>query len=222
MIEIKKGKEPGELTQYKKQTDASYSNMHGAVLSKNQSEDVYHIVLNSLIEEQCGLCAYCMCRIPEKKGKPACTIEHIIPQSDDEQKALDYRNMLAVCSGNRNSTSDNDKTCDARRKNQKLSLNPLDKNSISSIKYKANGVIYSDDAIVDNELNTVLNLNCISRQLPDSRKKALNELLAVIKKKHPTGSISDYCMKLYEHYQNENPKKPYVGILISWLKKHST
>ena len=125
-----------------------------------------------------------------------------------------------MTSGNRNSTSDNDKTCDARRKNQKLSLNPLEIKTISSIRYKSNGIIYSDDSTVDNELNNVLNLNCISRQLPDSRKKALDSLLYVIKKKHPSGPINDYCMKLLDRYQTENPKKPYVGIMISWLKKH--
>ncbi|MBR6835780.1 MAG: hypothetical protein IKM72_07225 [Oscillospiraceae bacterium] len=140
MIEIKKGKEPKELIQYRKQNNATYDNMHGARVSEQQNEDVYHIVLNSLVREQGGLCAYCMCRIPERKGMPSCTIEHIVPQSEcknNPEKAIDYRNMLAVCSGNRNATSDADKTCDARRKNQKLNLNPLDKSTLKGIKYKS-------------------------------------------------------------------------------------
>ena len=223
MIEIKKGKEPKELIQYRKQNDATYDNMHGARVSDQQTEDVYHIVLNSLVREQGGLCAYCMCRIPERKGTPSCTIEHIVPQSEcknNPEKAIDYRNMLAVCSGNRNATSDADKTCDARRKNQKLNLNPLDKSTLKWIKYKSDGRIFSDDAVTDKELDDVLNLNCISRQLPDCRKKALEEMLLVIKKKYPSGSIKEYCLRLLDHYRNDDPKKPYVGILIYWLERH--
>ena len=128
--------------------------------------------------------------------------------------------MLAVCSGNRNATSDADKTCDARRKNQKLNLNPLDKNTLKGIKYTSDGRIYADDEVTEKELDDVLNLNCISQQLPDCRKKALEEMLMVIKKKYPSGSIKEYCLRLLEHYRNDDPKKPYVGILIYWLEKH--
>ena len=91
MIKINKGIEPVELTKYKQQPNASYRDMHGAPSGKSNSDgtpiDVYTIVLNRLIQEQGCICAYCMCRIPEK-GKKA-TIEHIDPQSaTSEEKAL--------------------------------------------------------------------------------------------------------------------------------------
>ena len=79
MIKINKGIEPVELTKYKQQPNASYRDMHGAPSGKSNSDgtpiDVYTIVLNRLIQEQGCICAYCMCRIPEK-GKKA-TIEGI-------------------------------------------------------------------------------------------------------------------------------------------------
>lgn len=91
MIKINKGIEPVELTKYKQQPNASYRDMHGAPSGKSNSDgtpiDVYTIVLNRLIQEQGCICAYCMCRIPEK-GKKA-TIEHIDPQSaTSEEKSL--------------------------------------------------------------------------------------------------------------------------------------
>lgn len=47
-----------------------------------------------------------------------------------------------------------------------------------------------------------------------------DNMLLVIKKKYPSGSIKEYCLRLLEHYRNDDPKKPYVGILIYWLEKH--
>jgi len=69
------------------------------------------IVKKSLIAEQGRLCAYCMRRIPDER-KPgdvdlieSVTIEHWIPllpqDKRDVGQALDYNNLLAVCSGNR-------------------------------------------------------------------------------------------------------------------------
>ena len=54
MIEIKKGTEPKELLEYRKQEFASYADMKGDVKEK---------VMKSLLSEQGHLCAYCMSRI---------------------------------------------------------------------------------------------------------------------------------------------------------------
>ena len=58
--------------------------MHGAPTGKikknGEMETVYDVVLEHLIREQGGLCAYCMRRIPERRGNPPVTIEHIDPQ----------------------------------------------------------------------------------------------------------------------------------------------
>ena len=160
-----------------------------------------------------------MCRIPEK-GKIA-TIEHIQPQSVSPGQALDYRNMLAVCDGNRSSRSNAHKTCDAHRGDSPLSVNPLAPETIADIKYRSDGTIYSDTAAVQNDLDVVLNLNCKERRLPENRKYALDQLLQEIRKKHPTGSIKQYCQAKLAEYQTENPHSPYVGILIYWLEKHA-
>jgi len=227
MIEIKKGREPRALAVYRQKPDATYQDMHGAPTGrKNEDgspETVYDVVLNRLMEEQGHLCAYCMRRIPEKKGWPRATIEHIAAQSkSDNQSALDYKNMLAVCSGNRNAGSDDGKTCDARRKNRDLDLNPLKPETLESIEYRHNGIIFSADQEINRQLNDVLNLNCKSLQLADCRKRALQKLINEIQKKYPEGDIKEYCKKQLKKYQEqEQYKVPYVGILIDWLKKHT-
>lgn len=64
MIEIHKQVQPNLLTEYKRLPDASYANMHGA---KIHGRNVYDAVLESLLNEQGHICAYCMRRIPERK-----------------------------------------------------------------------------------------------------------------------------------------------------------
>ena len=228
MIEIKKGKEPSELARYRNLKDATYRNLHGAPSGRVDADgrriDVYTIVLNSLIREQGQLCAYCMKRIPERKGRISATIEHIEPQSrTDESMRLDYRNMLAVCSGNRNG-ADHEKTCDARRGSlpqdrQTLYVNPLKKDTLKTIVYHSNGVISSEDSKIDQNLNDTLNLNCGYIDLPGLRKAALTAMQQEIHKKYPGRTApKDYFVKLRRKIASENvSKRPYVGILIQWL-----
>lgn len=118
MIKIIKDHEPGELTEYREIQPVngwrpSYNEMSqvesGYYNSDGSSINLHDYVLNKLIKEQGGLCAYCMCAIPEidkRTGKiKKATIEHIIPQSatrntEDWKLELKYSNFLAVCSGN--------------------------------------------------------------------------------------------------------------------------
>ena len=51
MIEIKKGREPDKLLQYRLQENASYEQM---------DKDVKEDLLEKLLEEQGHICAYCM------------------------------------------------------------------------------------------------------------------------------------------------------------------
>ena len=120
MIEIKKGTEPKELLEYRKQEFASYADMKGDVKEK---------VMKSLLSEQGHLCAYCMSRIDEGDGKHRATIEHCIQQAvTDEKERLNYKNMVAVCWGNRDAHSNEDKSCDAKRGSLKVDKQDDEKN----------------------------------------------------------------------------------------------
>ena len=214
MIEIKKGKEPYELLSYRKKADANYDDM-----------DCKQIVLESLMREQGYLCAYCMRRIPEARNLPIgvhpATIEHWEAQSaTGEDKRLDYANMLAVCAGNRGCGDKKNMTCDAKRGNTALTVDPRKSEIISRISYRNNGIIYSDDPAINRDLNDTLGLNNEAVSLPQSRKSALDALLKKIRSTHPTGDIRPYCEKLLKALMQQERKTPYVGIQIWWLKNH--
>lgn len=212
MVEIKKGKEPPVLIAYRKTPYATYDGM---------PKDIHDAVLESLMKEQGYLCAYCMCRIPQNEKSPSATIEHWDPQSKTSiDKALDYRNMFAVCNGNRGCGAKKYMTCDARRGDDSLTVNPLNPLTISKIEYKSNGIVFSTDPDINNDLNDTLNLNCVAVGLVENRRQALQTMLNGLKKKHPNGDIHLTCIRLLEMYQSKPQKTPYSGIIIQWLQKH--
>lgn len=224
MIEIRKSREPKRLEQYRQKSGATYADMD------KDEENLKKEVLENLLNEQGHLCAYCMRRIPEKRHLPQgvhpTTIEHWFPQNpeskEDFGQGLDYRNMFAVCAGNRGCGDKRNLTCDAKRGNEILKVNPCVPDTLIGISYRANGEIFSTDAVVNEDLNKRLNLNCHAISLPQSRKAALNGLLKDIKKHHATGDIKIYCQRrLEELKQPQINKIPYVGILIDWLEKHT-
>lgn len=212
MIEIKKGKEPSALIAYRKTPYATYDDMPKAV---------HDAVLDSLMQEQGYLCAYCMRRIPQKGKTPSATIEHWDPQSKTcTDKALDYRNMLAVCNGNRGCGSKEYMTCDAKRGNASLTVHPLNPLTLSSILYKSDGRISSPDSDINTDLDKTLNLNCSQVGLVESRRRAVQTMQNELKKRCPTGNITLTCLRLLQKYQSQTQKTPYLGILIWWLQKH--
>lgn len=220
MIEIKKGREPDKLLRYRQQDGASYEQMDRAVKEG---------LLEKLRQEQGHICAYCMKRIPERRELPTgispVTIEHWYPRNPDKNRdvgqGLDYRNMFAVCSGNRGCGNREGMTCDARRGNALLKVNPCNAETLRGITYKSSGAIRSSDPVIDEDLNERLNLNSEGTSLPENRKQVLQVLIEDVRKKHGAGEISLYCRRKLDQIRGmKDPKMPYVGILIWWLEKH--
>lgn len=219
MITIKKGKAPKELLQYGRQDLSPYAGMPSDVKKK---------VIESLLSEQGHLCAYCMSRIDGGEGKHRATIEHWLPQAASaEKERLDYKNMLAVCWGNRDAHSNNDKSCDAKRgslsgeqQNMKK-LNVFDGRTMAGIRYGADGTIFSDDPDLDEDLNKRLNLNCEARRLKECRLQSLRALHREINEKYPNATApKKYFRELLDHYTEPGEKRmPYSGIIIAWLSK---
>jgi uncharacterized protein (TIGR02646 family) len=221
MIEIKKGREPDKLLHYRQQDDASYEQM---------DKEVKEELLEKLLEEQGHICAYCMRRIPEKRvlpnGVPPVTIEHWFPRNpeskEDIGQGLNYRNMFAVCSGNRGCGNKEGMTCDARRGNEPIKVNPCNADTLRGITYNSSGRIQSSDPEIDEDINERLNLNSKSISLPENRKQVLQALIDDVRKNHGTGDISGYCRRKLEQIRDaDDPKMPYVGIMIWWLEKHA-
>jgi hypothetical protein len=144
-----------------------------------------------------------------------------------ENQGLNYYNMLAVCSGNEQAPEADGRrhkkrffTCDKKREDATLKVNPMDQATIDTIYYSSDGAIRSVDREIDHDLNTHLNLNCsfYAVTLPKNRQAVLEEVQRSVVEHG--GDILHNCitqLRLWE--QESDPKTPYIGIAIWWLKK---
>ncbi len=201
MIHIKKADEPAEIFLHIKKKYSSYDEIDDGNEKTSMREQ--------LIEEQGGLCAYCMNSIDLRRS----SIEHYIPRNGingNLSLSLDYRNMFAVCCGNTGNGKANTH-CDKSKGDRLLNIDPRKEEDIEQIKYKIDGSIYSENPAFDKDLNETLNLNQIN--LKNNRKSALNAVLATTNKKSP-GWNKENLQLLIEHYSKDYV--PYVGI-IRWF-----
>lgn len=120
------------------------------------------IIKEQLLQEQHGLCAYCMRRIQNDRHMG---IEHVVPIQQSGEDALSYSNMIGCCDGGRfiDVGSGNKKIlcCDAEKGNQLLCISPFSEVQMKKIRYDRNGRIYTfpADETMDHDINDVLKLN---------------------------------------------------------------
>lgn len=232
MIVVKKGTEPTGLKEL--QEDSMLRGLPPKEAFKMLRNPLKGDVIESLKRDQGQLCVYCMGRIPGEDrgpGIPGTTIEHFIPvepaDGRDVGQGLDYQNLFAVCHGNmkrhirgtRRTRSTDDLTCDKHRGNIEFrKIDPCREETLQSIFYTLEGKIGADDEDVQFDLVNTLNLNCASASLVSERKAALDALIDDIGKMEED-QIHNYCAGLLEVFiHEENPKTPYVGILIWYLQ----
>ena len=123
-----------------------------------------------LIQEQHGLCAYCMQDI-HKKAR----IEHWKSLSNNTKDALDYTNMLGVCYGGDIAEEPVEEIkgkdrralcCDAAKGNEDIVLNPCNPEHMSKICYdEVSLFIYTEprDEQLEKDINEILHLNGVKR-----------------------------------------------------------
>ena len=118
-----------------------------------------------LLQEQQGLCAYCMRRIRMDSHS---RVEHLVPLSKDKEKAIDYMNMLGVCDGGEKITNNQGHIlcCDAHKKETEIELSPLSKAQMDKITYDRDGRIFTEpkDEVMERDINEVLLLNGIQKK----------------------------------------------------------
>ena len=232
MIDIKKGTPPNILLE--KQKIAQDNNLNPSEAYALLNHENKQVVLQSLMKEQGHLCAYCMRRIPDERELPPdidqVTIEHWLPRNPtdgiNQNQGLDYNNLFAVCSGNRgkrHTRKPRDLTCDAKRSpnHSQLKLNPCDPSTLTKIKYKANGEMTSDDKSILEDIQVKLNLNCVSDavQLPQARKSVLDAFISQLPNDQDQILVS--CKEALALFEAEcDPKTPYIGILLWWLRDY--
>ncbi len=169
MRHIEKQTEPRELTEYRN---------GGGKWDDFSLDKGKRVLKNQLLAEQNNLCAYCTSAINFDNMK----VEHWYPQDAPEDRDLEYANLLAVCLGCYNQGEYFH--CDTSKADTVIQLNPTNALHIDTIDYeKSSGGIKSSNAIFQDELDDVLNLNI--KPLKKARKTRLFELRKYLHKKYP-------------------------------------
>ena len=148
MRAIRKGVEPASLTAHRQTQHGSYDNY------PDKAE-----LRRALVGEQRGLCCYCMGRIRDDAA--GMKIEHWRSRRRHRNRDLDYRNLLAACTGGEGRRA-RDQHCDTKKGDRDLRWNPADPahHVETRLRYELDGTIRSyDDEEFDDQLNGVLNLN---------------------------------------------------------------
>lgn len=221
MIPIVKGCEPAALVEAKmairNTPDATfcYESLRGEPKRK---------VLEALLVEQGHLCAYCMCRIGTD-GHPA-TIEHLVPQHPDDSAAdgelsLEYHNLVAVCDGRGGAT------CDKRRGNAPLTVDPTKSHTLEAIYYCRDGRIDAHDESVKRDIEITLGLNDTRTNLCANRAESMKAIEKVVFNTFKRRGIEDnrsakktICLKILKQFESQTDMKDeYLGAKIYKTRK---
>ena len=210
MKQILKSKEPISLTTYR----ASISKKDLSTLEKFDTapSKVKDELREQLLEEQGFICCYCMNRVEFRNSK----IEHFNPRSNFRTEQLDYHNLFIACLGGEGHTT-NQQSCDTKKGNTQLKHINLLVDIETSIEYKKDGFIYSNNSDIDRELNQILNLNY--KLLKNNRQEVLNQLLIDLKKRGWDISNLKSTLENYKHKNSKGKYRPYCEMIVYFLTK---
>lgn len=221
MIPIVKGCEPAALAEAKRiirnTPDATfcYESLRGGSKRK---------LLEALLAEQGHLCAYCMCRIGTD-GHPA-TIEHLIPQHPTDsavngELSLAYHNLVAVCDGRGGAT------CDKRRGNASMTVDPTKRHTLDSIYCHRDGRIDATDESIQHDIQTTLGLNNSRTNLCANRFESMRAIEKVVTSTFRRRGIENnrsakkmICLKILKKFENQTDMKDeYLGAKLFVARK---
>lgn len=210
MIKITKGQEPAEWTKEKNTPGMTY---------ETARKDALRL---ALLEEQGGLCGYCMRRVHFEPGTVTYTrIEHLKPRTlslaeGKPEETLAYGNMILCCNGD---IDGNGKFhCDVSKDENVIHFTPFDDAAIATFSYSSkDGSIKSSNAEYNRDLNEVLNLN--HPRLAANRAAVIKGLVAEMGRK--TWKRTDIAHKLayYSGRTAAGQLHEYCGVAIWYLSK---
>lgn len=175
---IKKNQPPQELTDWKKSENEDWKPTY-----KELRGDIKTSVHQSLLKEQGFICCYCGQTIHKEDSH----IEHLKPQHQYPDLALDYNNMIASCQGEREEPPPVPVHC-GHKKHQwyddNLMVSPLDVNCADFFHYTIDGqMLPSNDPDKNKAAQTTiekigLNIDKLKRM----RKKEIERILEEIER----------------------------------------
>lgn len=188
----------------------------------------------ALIEEQHGLCAYCMSSIVNDGN--VTTLEHWYPLSKSKSRSMQYSNLLAVCKGGSKVPLEAGEKrivcCDAKKEHTRITIDPQNKDMMSHIAYHDDGTIFFSTSdldlkrIMEDDLSLHLGLNGVNGHDTTSR---------IVKRRSDIySSIDDELMEQYqegmltmeslleqiEEYETAPQRKEFAGVAIFVLQQY--
>lgn len=180
MKKITKSREPNTLTNYRSRIPKANrldENIYNDFPDKRKEDCKINIPGNlrkQLLEEQGYICCYCMQRISCENSR----IEHFKSQEHNRRFQIEYKNLFIACN-NSEGESPAQQHCDVKKGDSELlRINLLSSHCINKIKYDNDCTIYSDDSVINAEINDILNLNI--QIIKNSRRQALSNLISNI------------------------------------------
>lgn len=202
MRNIQKQQEPASLTEHRCGEHADYDNY--------PAKDDLRL---SLMNEQRGICCYCLQRI--RPTDADMKIEHWQSQSRYPERQLDYANLLGACLGGEGRRP-RDQYCDTKKADSDLSYSPVTHNVEAKIRYLGDGTIESDDTQLNDELNSVLNLN--ESRLMRNRKSVLDAFRDRLRKEKATDADLQRELAIWNGEDGET-LSPFCQVIVYYLRK---
>lgn len=184
-----------------------------------------------LMNEQRGLCAYCMRRIRMDSHS---RVEHLVPLCVDKEKAIDYINLLGVCDGGEKIEGQQGHIlcCDAHKKETVICTSPLDKVQMSKIAYKPDGTIYTEprDDAMEKDINETLLLNGVRKpdgsvrdtatELLKGRRDAYDRARRMMENLNRNKKCTSLTIrKIITDLQRKEEWEEYVGVKLYYFTK---
>lgn len=188
----------------------------------------------ALIEEQHGLCAYCMSRIVNDGN--ITTLEHWYPLSKSKSRSMQYSNLLAVCKGGSKVPLEAGEKrivcCDAKKEHTVITINPQNKDMMSHIAYHEDGTVFystSDQKLkktMEDDLSIHLGLNGFNGHDTTSRiVKKRSDVFKIMDEElmrlYLDGELThEYLMEQLDEYENDLQRKEFAGVAIFVLQQY--
>lgn len=205
---IQKGTEPALLRAYRAVPGAAYDGKDFAAV-KNEIRD-------SLLRDQFHLCCYCLRRISKglrphtaKPDAPAIVrmkVEHWQSQHTHPHLQLTWPNLLGACLGGEGFPR-SAQTCDTRKGESTITLNPLDSAHMETLFCTSDGRLASTNKAFQEDIDERLGLN--HAILVGDRRAILDRALSRLKARYPKSEIPiGIIKKLIAEQETPKPRQP--------------
>jgi uncharacterized protein (TIGR02646 family) len=171
----------------------------GAIYDGKDFNIVKDEIRAALLKEQFALCCYCMRRISnDLRPNPTATpivqmkVEHWKPQSTYPHLQLSWTNMLGACLGGIGNAPA-DQTCDTRRGQAPLLLDPQSAAHLLTIKCSSGGLLSSTNPHIHSDIDGVLGLN--HPILTNGRRAVIDSYISRIVRKYRDSTIPEKALR---------------------------